>query len=49
MPAAPASTPPMANVVTMMRFTLMPIMAATSLSSLTARIARPVRVRLMKK
>ncbi len=49
MPAAPASTPPMAKVMTMTRSTLMPIMAATSLFSLTARMARPVRVRSTKR
>ena len=48
MPAAPASRPPMANVVTMIRSTSMPISAAVSLSSLTARMARPVRVRSTK-
>ena len=45
---APASSPPMAKVVAITRSTLMPIMAATSLSSLTARMARPVRVRWTK-
>ena len=38
----------MAKVVTMMRSTSMPISAAVSLSSLTARMARPVRVRSTK-
>ena len=38
----------MAKVRTMVRSTLMPISAAVSWSSHTARIARPVRVRLMK-
>ena len=43
-PAAPASAPPIMNVMTMMRSTSMPIRAAVCLSSATARIALPVRV-----
>ncbi|MBS1265813.1 MAG: hypothetical protein MAG471_01671 [Acidimicrobiaceae bacterium] len=41
----PAIAPPTANVVTIVRFTLMPMRAAISLSSATARIALPVLVR----
>ena len=44
-PATPAIAPPTANVVTMMRLTLIPMRAAISLSSATARIALPVFVR----
>ena len=45
MPATPAIAPPTANVVTMVRLTLIPMRAAISLSSATARIALPVFVR----
>ena len=44
-PPIPAMVPPTAKVTTMIRFTLMPMRAAISLSSATARMARPVLVR----
>ena len=44
-PPMPAMAPPTANVVTIVRLTLMPIRAAISLSSATARMALPVLVR----
>ena len=40
-PASPAMAPPTANTLTMVRFTLMPMRAAISASSATARIALP--------
>jgi hypothetical protein len=45
-PAAPAAAPPMAKVITMIRSTLIPMRAATSMSSDTDRIAVPVLVRI---
>ena len=44
-PPTPAMAPPTANVVTMVRFTSIPMSEAISLSSATARIALPVLVR----
>ena len=44
-PPTPAMAPPTANVVTMVRLTSIPISEAISLSSATARMARPVLVR----
>ena len=47
-PAIPAMAPPTAKTFTMVRFTSMPIRAAISASSATARIALPDLVRLTK-
>ena len=44
-PAIPASTPPITNVITIVRSTSIPMSAAISRSSETARIDRPVRLR----
>ena len=46
-PATPASSPPRANVIMIVRSTSIPIRLAISRSSATARIERPVRVREM--
>ncbi len=48
-PATPAMAPPTAKTLTMVLSTLMPIRAAVSGSSATARIARPVLVFSTKK
>ena len=48
MPANPAIAPPNANTFTMVRLTLMPISAAISASSATARMALPLLVRSTK-
>ncbi len=48
-PATPASIPPSANVMTITRLTLMPMRAAISLSSATARIDLPVLVLATKR
>ena len=48
-PAAPASAAPDTNVTTIVRSTSMPMSAAVSRSSATARIAVPVFVRWMKR
>jgi len=47
-PAAPASSAPTANVMTMTWFTSTPISADVGLSSATARMARPVLDRCTK-
>ena len=47
-PAAPASAAPTAKVIMITRSTLIPISAATSLSSDTARMAFPILVRMTK-
>ena len=49
MAATPASAEPMAKVTVMVRLTLMPISSAASLSSDTARMALPIRVRLINR
>ena len=46
-PATPAMRAPTMNVITIARFTSMPMRVATSLSSATARIDLPVRLRWM--